>query len=454
MHDVSNDEPLAQDAPGSSKRAFILTVLCLVAVTNYIDRQVMGILLEPIKEEFNASDTAMGFLTGLMFAGCYAAAAIPLAWLSDRKSRSNVLAGCVVFWSVMTSLGGLAQNFWQLALTRVGVAVSESGGIPASHSIISDMYEPNKRGGAIAILSSAQAIGIGLGFALGGILAQSFDWRWTFILVGVPGLLLAIPLLFMKDTQRGISDGITDPIQELSFKETFKALWRLKSYRNLVLLIGAGSFPGYGMLAWGPAMLIRIHDMGSAQVGIGLGVAVGSALVIGNLMGGFLADWAGKKDPRYYLWIAGGGPVAAAPFLVSFALLNQPVLIFTCAFFGQMLLTFHIAPSYAMGQTIAPPSIRAMASVIMGLASIVVGAGMGPFVIGGLTDIFSIFAGEQAVRYSLAVACFCSVLAAIPALLGARYIKADLALSRRIAQGQEVVSDKLTEAAKLESSQI
>jgi predicted MFS family arabinose efflux permease len=445
MNDRTRSEANASSPP-STRRGLILAILCLVGITNYVDRQVMGILLEPIKAEFGASDTAMGFLTGLMFAGCYAAAAIPLAWLSDRRSRSKVLAGCVIVWSSLTSLGGFAQSFWQLALTRVGVAVSESGGVPASHSMISDMYEPSRRGGAIAILSSAQAAGIGLGLALGGILAQSFDWRWTFILVGIPGILLAIPLLMMKDAPRGISDGITRPVAHLGFADTFRTLWRLKTYRNLVLIIGLGSFPGYGMLAWGPAMLMRIHGMESAEVGLWLGISVGSALVIGNLVGGFLADWAGQKDSRYYLWIAGGGPLVAAPFLVGFALADSPPLIFLCAFCGQLLLTFHIAPAYAMGQTIAPPNIRATASVVMGLASILVGAGMGPFVIGGMADVFALSAGTESVRYSLAVACACAAFTIIPALLGARTVRQDLIASRRIAEGA-AAPDALTPAS-------
>ncbi|WP_189338470.1 MFS transporter [Sphingobium sp. SCG-1] len=205
-------------------RNCIMAVLCLVAVANYIDRQIVGILLEPIKREFGVSDTAMGFLTGLRFAGFYAAAAIPLAWLSERKPRSKVLAGCVIVWCLLTGLGGLAQTFWQLAFTRVGVAVSESGGIPASHLITSEMYEPNLQARAIAVLSGAQSIVMGLGFALGGWLSQAFDWRLTFILVGVPGLLLALPLLFMKDIPRGKSDRIAEAIENMSFKETFKTL--------------------------------------------------------------------------------------------------------------------------------------------------------------------------------------------------------------------------------------
>jgi len=433
MQQVSDMPTRADAVPKWPRRSLVLLILCLVAVANYTDRQVMGILLEPIKREFGASDTAMGFLTGLMFAGCYAATAFPLAWLSDRTSRSKVLAGCVILWSLLTSLGGLSQTFWQLAFTRVGVAISESGGIPASHSMIADMYEPNRRARAIGALSSAQSIGIGLGFALGGWLSQAFNWRITFFLVGIPGLLLAVPLLFNKDAPRGKSDGLDQPLRQIGFFDTFRTLWRLKTYRYLVLLVAAGSLPGYGMLAWGPTMLMRVHGMKPGQIGYQLGIAVATALVIGNLLGGYLADRAGARDPRSYFWVAGAGPVLAAPFLLGFALFNAPAPIFVCAFFGQLLLTFHIAPSYAMGQTIVPPGIRAMASVGMGLASIVIGAGIGPFLIGGLTDAFAPFAGVTAIRYSLAIACGCAVLAIVPALLGARHVRHDLAESRRIA---------------------
>jgi MFS family permease len=201
-----------------------LAVLCLVGLISFIDRQIITILIEPIKREFGASDTAMGALAGIIFSGFYALAAIPLARLSDRLSRRNVIAACVGFWSIMTSLGGFAVSYWMLAATRIGVAVGEAGAGPASHSVIADLFPLNRRATALGLLSAGQAIGIGTGVLLGGILTAAFDWRTSFLVVGFPGLIVAaILLLFFREPRRGMSDSLGQVREQPPFLETMRS---------------------------------------------------------------------------------------------------------------------------------------------------------------------------------------------------------------------------------------
>ena len=229
---VNGGRSAARPATGQTQawsRHLVLAVLCLVGLLNYVDRQIISILLQPIKETFHASDTAMGVLTGILFAGVFSVISVPLARLSDVGSRRTVLAACIAFWSILTSLGGLAMSFWQLALTRVGVAAAEGGGMPASHSIITDLYPPAERTRALSVFASSQSIGIGLGVFLGGWLSQLFDWRMSFFIVGAPGLLAAILVRLMPEPQRGLADQRPDSGLVPTFREAVRTLWSMPS---------------------------------------------------------------------------------------------------------------------------------------------------------------------------------------------------------------------------------
>ena len=218
---MSRPEGRVNDQPAIDRRRhFVLAVLCLAAVVNMIDRHIITIVLDPIKAEFGASDTAMWLLTGMIFAVFYAGASIPLARWADKGERRLVMAACLGFWSLMTTLGGLAQSFIQLAVTRVGVAVGEAGAGPTSQSMLSDLYPLSPRATVLAILSACSSIGIGLGVLLGGWLSDTFDWRVAFFIVGVPGLLLAIVIFrFLPEPQRGGSDGLVDDKVSPRFKD-------------------------------------------------------------------------------------------------------------------------------------------------------------------------------------------------------------------------------------------
>ena len=434
-----NGQPRRQAADATKRvagwslrqRNYLLAVLCVIAVFNYIDRQIMTILLQPIKEDFGASDTVMGLLVSTVFALFYLVAAIPVARLADRYPRKAVLAACLAFWSAMTSLGAIVGNVVQLALTRIGVAVAEAGAVPASHSIISDLYPVRSRGRAIAVISSAQSFGIGMGVFLGGWLSDSVGWRMSFLIVGLPGLMLAaFFLLTTREPARGLADAVTDAGETPSLRATFATLWKIPTYRCVVLVSGLCGFCGYGTLNWGPTFLRRMHEMSGTDVGVWFGSAVAVSLVAGNMLGGVLGDWLGRRDLRAYMWIAGIGPLVSLPFGLTFVLApTWPLAVFGLGMF-MLLLTFHIPTCYAMGQTLAPLRMRAMASVVIGLASGLMGMMLAPVTIGAINDALALRFGDESIRYALIFAISSCLLGAAVALAGARWIRADVGAAR------------------------
>ncbi|MET0183132.1 MAG: MFS transporter, partial [Caulobacterales bacterium] len=308
MSENGRETSISSDAWSMPRRHYVLAVLCLVGIFNFVDRQIITILIEPIKKEFGASDTQMGLLTGLMFAGFYLAASIPLARIADTGSRRNLMVICLGCWSAMTALGGFAQSFIQLLLTRIGVALGEAGAGPASHSMISDLYPMRRRGTMLSIFIAAQSIGIGLGVFLGGLLGDMFNWRVAFVIVGVPGVLLAVLLLTtVKEPPRGMADNVSETAKPPPVFVTMKRLLGMPSYVCAVLTSMFGAIPGYGTLIWGPTFFLRVHELSAATVGFWFGIVSGAALFIGGISGGMVGDWAARRDVRWYMRLGGIG---------------------------------------------------------------------------------------------------------------------------------------------------
>jgi MFS family permease len=316
------------------------------------------------------------------------------------------------------------------------VACAESGAVPASHAMISDMYRLGVRGTAIAVLSSAQSIGIGLGVLLGGWLSESFSWRVSFLIVGIPGLLMAaVVMLTVKEPLRGQADKLTDSQATPKLWPTMRVLWSSRTYRCLVATVGLGGFTGYGILGWGPTFLRRVHGLSPTEIGVWFGLAVAGSLIIGNMLGGLLSDRLGRRDLRAYLWIAGAGPWMSIPFLLTFVMTADSRLAVACLFIGMLLLTSHIPSTYTVGQTLAPPRMRATASVFMGLASVLIGSGLSPVVIGALNDALAPRFAEDAVRYSIGFVILMAFVTGGVAMLGALWVREDHARMRHPVEG-------------------
>ena len=408
------------------RRHFVLATLCVVAIFNMVDRQIITIVLDPIKAEFGASDTAMGLLTGMIFAAFFATAAFPLARWADDGSRKVVLAACLGFWSLMTTLGGLAQSFIQLAITRVGVAIGEAGGAPTSQSMLSDLYPLSSRATVLATLSAFSSFGIGLGLLLGGWLSDTFTWRVAFFIVGAPGLLLAAFVYrYLPEPRRGAADGLVDDQQTPRIGQAFAHLKKIPTYRHVVTIAAFVALCGYGQLMWGPTFFRRVHDMTGTEAGAGFGLATMAALMLGNLTAGFISDWAGQKDIRWYMRIAAIGPAIGFPFGMLFVFASSTPVALVSSFLFQFFITFHVPPCYAIAQTLSPLRMRAMAMVIISLFQSLIGIGLAPILIGAVNDFLEPRFGLEAVRYSLGLVMVGAVIAACFALRASFTISPD-----------------------------
>ena len=307
-------------------RNYALGVLVVVYTFNFIDRQILSILLEPIKQDLGLSDSALGMLTGFAFALFYATLGIPIARFADRSNRRNLIAWALAIWSAMTAVSGLAQNFWHLLLARIGVGVGEAGCSPPAHSMLADYFPTENRATALGIYSLGIPFGILFGFIAGGWLNEFFGWRVAFFIVGVPGLLLAILVRFtLREPPRGMAEGRVADEEQPTIMETFRFLWSKRSFRHMAVGGGLTAFVGYGVITWVPSFLIRSYGMSTGDVGTYLGLILGIPGGIGIALGGYLADRYGARDTRWYLWIVSVALIASTPlfFGVYLSILNM-----------------------------------------------------------------------------------------------------------------------------------
>ena len=280
-------------------------MLVLVFTSSHIDRQIMGILGQPIKESLLISDTQLGLLTGIMFAVFYATLGMPMAMWADRHNRRNLISFSVFLWSLMTALCGAAANFVQLLLLRIGVGVGEAGSNPPSHSMIADLYPPEQRSTAMAIFGTGINWGILFGFLLGGWINEWFGWRTAFVVVGLPGILLAIAVrLTVKEPPRGYSEQLSATIKPPAFWDVVKFMWRTPVLRHIVIAGALISFTGYASVIWIPIYLVRIHEMGTGEAGTYLALLIGVGGALGIYLGGRLADFLSARHGQQWLpWV-------------------------------------------------------------------------------------------------------------------------------------------------------
>ena len=418
------------------RRHYVLFILCLVGVVNFVDRQILAILLEPIKKDLGVSDTAMGLLSGIAFSAFYVIAGIPIARMVDKGSRRNVLVGCLTMWSLATVLCGFVQNFVQLAAARIGVASGEAGGGPATQSLLADLYPISQRATVIGIWLASQAIGIAFGLFFGGWLNTAFDWRIAFIVVGVPGLLLAIGIrLTVKDPPRGMADGgVGKQVETPPLKEAFLIALRSPSLRLLLIIAMCCSFAGYSILGWGPTFYIRVHGMTTMQVGGLMGLAVAGGLFIGNVGAGRIADRVAKGDFAVYMQVAGWGTILAAPFGLLFLLAADPMLSLVGLFFSKLFMTFWMPPTYAVAVGMSPVRNRGMITALLTLSTTVVGIGMGPVFVGVMNDLLEPSFGKEAIRYSLVFVLGGLVACGLLCFVGTKLVRREIAARPATAQ--------------------
>ena len=418
-------------APGlfsPATRTYALSVLVVVYTFNFIDRQILSILLEPIKRDLGLSDTQLGLLTGFAFALFYATLGIPIARFADRSNRRNLIALALTIWSAMTALSGLAQNFWHLLLARIGVGVGEAGCSPPAHSMIADYYPANQRATALGIYSLGIPVGILFGFLAGGWINQLFDWRVAFFVVGLPGIALAVVVRWtLREPVRGMAEGRTADVEQPSVKETFRYLWGKRSFRHLAFGGSLTAFVGYGMTTWAPSFLARTHEMQTGEIGTWLGIILGIPGGIGIALGGYLADRYGARDTRWYLWIVTIALIATCPF--AFGIYLSPTAAGALWFMVLPVLlgNFYQATTFSQTQGLVGLKMRSVAAAVLLFILNIIGLGLGPQAIGMVSDLLAPTYGEaDGLRYALLGFSMFNLWAAYHYFIAGKHLKLEL----------------------------
>ena len=401
----------------------VLTFLLLAYIFNFLDRQILGILLEPIKAEFNFTDSELGVLTGPAFALVYSLVGLPLALLADRTSRSRVITAALVSWSAFTALCGTAAGFWQLFLFRLGVGLGEAGGVAPSYALIADYFPPSRRARALAIFSLGVPIGLGTGAILGAWIAHNFSWRTAFLAMGIAGLILApIFKYVVRDSPR--ATGATAPtFADLS--AAIPVIARKRSFWLMAFAASLSSLCGYGLATWVASILIRSFGLSLIEAGQFLGTLLLIGGTIGVFMGGWLADRLGHRDRRWYTWLPAIAWLITAPLYAAGLMTENLVLVWLLLLIPNALNILWLGPVTAAVQHLVEAPKRATASGAFLLINNLIGLGVGPLLIGTISDLFRETYGADSLRMAALVILVFYLVAALLMYLASRSIERD-----------------------------
>lgn len=428
-------------------RNYALAILFLGYVINFIDRSILSILLEPIKLELQLTDTQLGLLGGLAFAIFYATLGIPIASLADRWSRVKVLSISMIIWSGMTAVCGLAGNFSGLLLARIGVGVGEAGASPPSHSLISDYFPLEKRATALAIYSLGIPVGSMIGNFVGGWGAEAFGWRTTFMIVGLPGIAVAFLVLFtLREPPRGMSEKVVakQDAPSPSMLEAFRFLWSKRTFRHMGIATGLHAFVSYGAGTWNAPFLLRSHELPIGEVGSWLALIAGIGS-IGTFAGGYLGDKLSARfdDRRWYMYISGISTVILVPFQLVAYLHGELWAVLGALFVVSILGGVFLGPSFAIAHALVTVRMRAVASALLLFLLNIIGMGLGPYVVGILSDLLEPAFTTSSLRYALAIAVLVNLWSSLHYFLASRTLRQELDETQAlVAQSQSVASSR------------
>lgn len=387
-------------------KVWLLTLLILAYACSFLDRIIISILAQAIKIDLGLTDFEVGLLGGLSFGLLYAIAGIPMGRMAEKKHRVNIISACIVIWSGFAALCGFAQNFWQMVFFRAGVGIGEAGGTPAAHSLIADHFPPEKRATALSIYALGVPIGILTASFAGGWLAQMFGWRYSFIVLGLPGMFIGMLTYFtLHEPRRGLSDGANaaaslDAVPPMM--DVLRRVWAMRGARHMIIGTTIGAFALQAINQFIPIYLGRVFGMGLAKAGFTFGVIVGIGAFIGIALGGYLSDKLGEADKRWYSWVPGLATIVAVPIAAfGFFTNDEPQAI--VAIFGYIVLVMSWnGPTFSVVHASVHPRMRASSTALLLLVISVIGHGMGPAAIGFASDWFATqaFAGEGAYNAS------------------------------------------------------
>ena len=408
----------------SARRYYVLALLTIIYALNFLDRTIFNVLIEPIKKEFALSDTTMGLLAGFGFVLFYSLLGIPIARLADRLNRRNIVAIAFAFWSAMTALCGMATSVASLTLARIGVGLGESAGTPASQSIVSDLFGKNERPRALGIYAIGTYLGVFLGYFIGGYVSQHYGWRMAFFAAGLPGIALAaVVWLTVAEPKRGV---MAETFAPEPIGPTLGFLASQKSF--VIVLIGfcLTTYTNYATAAWIPPFLARVHHLSPAEIGTYAGTFKGLFGMAGTLVGGLVVAHISRRDDRWKLWAPAITSGLAGPVFAWCMLTPDFTTMVAALAATSFLVGFHLGPIFAISQTVARPSMRALASAIILLTATCFGQGVGPLAVGMINDALKGSYGADAVRYSLLSAAITTTSGALLFVWAAASIRRDI----------------------------
>ncbi|MDJ0919871.1 MAG: MFS transporter [Henriciella sp.] len=414
-------------------RAYVLAILTLVYTFNHIDRQILLILIEPIKAELQISDGQVGILTGIAFAAVYATLGIPIAMWADRGNRRNILSLALATWSGMTALSGLAASYWHLLAARIGVGIGEAGGTPPATSMISDLYAPKERAFALGIYTAGIGLGILAGFIIGGYVYAYFGWRVAFFVAGLPGIMLALVLfLTVQEPKRGAVEEREDDGTASSVGETIRFilgqssfLWMLLGC--LLICVSANAF-----LAWTPSHLQRTYDVGPSDIAIPLGLLIGGLGSVGAILLGRLCDRLSIANLAWRPWIIALCAALALPFAWMFLQAETLVLAYAWNAVPSFIGLIYASIAYTASQELVGLRMRAFASAFMLFCLTLVGIGGGPTIVGLLSDVFGQAGDPAPLKTALQWMLILNALSVLALLMSARTYERDVARAAKM----------------------
>jgi predicted MFS family arabinose efflux permease len=422
-----NSPPPGPAASESTRyRVVVLAMLVLVYTFNFIDRQIVGILAVPIKADLGLSDTQLGLMGGLAFALFYTLLGIPIAMLADRSNRTTIMTVALVLWSAMTAVCGLAQNFWQLFLARLGVGVGEAGGVAPAYSLVADYFPPEQRARALGVYSFGVPIGSALGILFGGVIASLVDWRAAFIVVGLAGVVLApVFKLVVREPVRGRLDATGTAGPPAGFGEVMRVLLSKPSFWGLSFGASASSMLGYGLFFWLPSFFVRSYGLTLLEASLYYGAILLTGGIAGLWLGGSLADRFGTARRRAYAIIPAVAFLTTIPFFVAAVTSSSLAVAFALFLVPTALGLVWLGPVLSAIQHLVPPGMRATASAIFLFVNNLIGIGLGTVALGALSDALTARFGDDALRYAILSGTVFYLIAASLFLLSARRLERD-----------------------------
>lgn len=426
MNQPDTAAPVSEQSGGY--RYVVLAMLLLVYIFNFLDRQILAILAQPVKADLGLTDTQLGLLGGLAFAALYSTLAIPLAMLADKTNRSWVITISLGVWSAFTALCGIAQNFFTMFLFRLGVGVGEAGGVAPSYAIISDYFPPHQRAKALAVYSLGIPVGAAAGAILGGYIAQNVEWRTAFLVVGLLGLVIAVPFrLLVRDKPKAAAPTLATAAtaEAVPLSRVFGILAAKPSFWLMAFGASAGSMCGYGVAFWLPSLIMVNFGLDIAQTGQFFGALLLTGGVAGILLGGTVADRMGQRNRSWYAMLPAICYIAGTPFFIAGVLSQSWIAAFALFLLPQALVYVWLGPVLTAVQHLVPAHMRATASASFLLINNLIGLGLGSWFIGMLSDTLRPAYGDEALRYSVAAGLCLYLVAGALMALAARRLPAD-----------------------------